>query len=199
MKRAVFLDRDSTLNEPIYFEELGILDSPLTLEQFKMIPKAAEAVKILNDLGFFISLATNQPAVAKGKVTVEALDKIHKKMNEELAKADAKIDAIYYCPHSTKGIIPELTKECDCRKPGAGLITKSAEENDLDMKNSYMIGDSWRDMAAGKAAGCITIMVGHIGSCDYCRFLQEKNAKPDHMAKDLYEAALLIKKLEESN
>jgi len=198
MKRAVFLDRDSTINEPVYFEAENIIDSPLKPEEFKLLPKAADGIKILNKLEFFVSIATNQPCIAKGKTTFELVEKIHEKMNKNLEKAGAKIDAIYYCPHSAKGIIPELSIECNCRKPGTELLTRAAKEHGLDLKNSYMIGDNWRDIEAGNTAGCTTIMVEHPMQETHGDLIVQKEMNPDHTTKDLYEAAILIKKLEEN-
>ena len=199
MKRAVFLDRDSTINEPVYILSEKVIDSPFKPEEFKLLPRAADGIKILNNLGFFISIATNQPAVAKGKITVEELDEIHKKMDEDLAKTGARIDAIYYCPHSTKGIIPELTIECNCRKPRTELLTRAATEHNLDLKNSYMVGDSWRDIEAGKTAGCTTLLVQHPMQETHGDLIVQKEMNPDHISKDLYGAALIIKKLENSS
>ena len=197
MKRAVFLDRDSTINKPIYIEAENIIDSPLKPDEFELLPKSAEGIKILNSLGFFVAVVTNQPAIAKKKTTVELVEQIHDKMKQDLALQGAKLDAIYYCPHSTKGVIPELTIDCACRKPGTAMLTKAAQENNLDLRNSYMIGDSWRDIKMGNTAGCTTIMVQHPFESTHADLIVQKECTPDHTAKDLYEASLLIKKIEE--
>ena len=199
LKRAVFLDRDSTINEPIYIEAENIIDSPLKPDEFKLLPKSADAIKLLNTLGFFVAVVTNQPAIAKNKTTVELVEQIHNKMKQDLELNGAKLDAIYYCPHSAKGVIPELTIECECRKPGTAMLTKAAQENDLDLKNSYVIGDSWRDIKMGNAAGCTTIMVQHPFESTHADLIVQEECTPDHTAKDLYGAALLIKKIEEGN
>ncbi|MFH1424484.1 MAG: HAD family hydrolase [archaeon] len=190
MKQAIFIDRDSTINEPYLNEELGIVDSPLKPNDFKLLPRAADAIKKINNSDYLAIVITNQPAIAKGRLTEEMLKKIHEKMEKELAEAaDAKLDAIYYCPHKHED-------ECECRKPKPGMIEQACKDLGIDAKQSYMIGDSWADIKAGASASCTTILIGMQGKCDVCKLLEEKNAKPDFMVKDLYESVELILKEE---
>lgn len=191
--RAVFLDRDGVINEIVYFPELGLLDSPLNPKQFKLLPNAARGIKLLNSLGLKVIIASNQPAIAKGKTTRELFEKIREKMIRELKKSGARIDAEYYCFHHPAAKYAEYRVKCRCRKPKPGLLLKAAKERGIDLSKSFLVGDSVTDIAAGKAAGCKTILIGYLKS-DLSRLIEEKNTKPNHIAPSLLEAAKIIKK-----
>ena len=158
-QKAVFLDRDGTINT-----ENGFIKKP---EDFELIDGAAEAIKIINKLGFLAIVITNQPVIARGETDFETLDLIHKKMETELGKHGAFIDDLFYCPHHPDkgfpGERPEYKADCDCRKPKPGMILQAAKKYNIDISNSYMVGDDKRDVQAGINAGCIPI------------FLSEKN------------------------
>lgn len=148
-QKAIFLDRDGTLNAMT-----GFIREP---EQFELIPGAAEAVKAINKSGYLAVVITNQPVIARGECTFEMLQAIHDKMETELGKKGAFVDAIYVCPHHTDqgfaGEIPEYKCDCNCRKPKPGLFLKAAKDFHIDLSQSYMIGDSDRDVEAGERAG----------------------------------------------
>lgn len=150
-QKAVFLDRDGTINKAN-----GFVTKP---EQFELIPGAAEAIKKINKSGYLAIVVTNQPVIARGDCTFEELQEIHNKMETELGKEGAFIDGIYFCPHHTdkgfEGERPEYKCNCDCRKPKPGLLLKAAEDFNIDISQSYMIGDGKNDIEAGKAAGCM--------------------------------------------
>ena len=154
-QKAVFLDRDGTINKYV-----GFLRSP---EEFELIDGVAETIKKLNDMGYLVIVITNQPVIARGEVTVDELNTIHNKMETLLGEKGAYVDAIYYCPHHPhkgyEGEIKELKIDCDCRKPKPGLILQAAKDFNIDLKNSWMIGDSEIDVLAGKNAGCKTALV----------------------------------------
>lgn len=154
-QRAVFLDRDGTINKYV-----GFLRKP---EDLELLPGAAEAIKKINESGYLAIVVTNQPVIARGEVTVEQLDEIHNKLETLLGQEGAYLDAFYYCPHHPDkgfpGEIPELKIDCDCRKPKPGMLLKAAEDFNIDLSQSWMIGDDERDMEAGKAAGCQTVLV----------------------------------------
>lgn len=154
-QKAIFLDRDGTINKYI-----GFLRKP---EEFELIPGVANTIKQLNDNGYLVIVITNQPVIARGEVTVEELNTIHNKMETLLGKEGAYLDAIYYCPHHPdkgyEGEIKELKIDCDCRKPKPGLILKAAKDFNIDLENSWMIGDSKSDILAGKNAGCKTALI----------------------------------------
>lgn len=140
------------------------------VDDFELIPGIAEAIKKINASGYLCIVVTNQPVIARGEVTVNELDTIHKKMETELGLKGAYIDGLYYCPHHPHkgydGEVPELKIECDCRKPKPGMLLKAAKDFNIDLSQSYMVGDSENDIKAGMAAGCKSILVNGVGS-DY--------------------------------
>ncbi|MBR5423998.1 MAG: HAD-IIIA family hydrolase [Clostridia bacterium] len=156
MQKAVFLDRDGTLNV-----KKGFITDPVQLE---LLPGAAAAVKKINEAGYLAVLATNQPVIARGECTLETLGEIHNKLETLLGDEGAYLDAIYYCPHHPDkgypGEIPELKIECGCRKPAPGLLLRAAEEMNIDLAKSYMAGDSWRDIHTAANAGCTPVFIG---------------------------------------
>ena len=159
-QRAVFLDRDGTIN--IYRDFLR------DIKDFELIPSISEAIKIINSSGYLCIVVTNQPVVARGEVTIEELERIHMKMETLLGLEGAYVDRIYYCPHHPHkgydGEVPELKRICKCRKPEPGMLLKAAEEFNIDLNSSYMIGDSESDIKAGIAAGCKSVLVNGFGS-----------------------------------
>ena len=156
-QKAVFLDRDGTINRYV-----GFLRTP---EQFELLPGAAQAIGRMNASGYLAVVVTNQPVIARGEVTPEELETIHNKMETLLGKAGVFVDAIYYCPHHPhkgyEGEIPELKIDCDCRKPKPGMLLQAAKDLNIDLSRSWMIGDSENDILAGKAAGCRTALIGN--------------------------------------
>ena len=150
-QKAVFLDRDGTLNKYV-----GFLRSA---DEFELLPGAVEAVKMINKSGYLTIVVTNQPVIARGECSWEELQKIHDKMETELGKEGAFLDGIYICPHHKdkgfEGERPEYKFDCECRKPKAGLFLKAANDFNIDLSQSIMIGDSDRDVEAGVNAGCM--------------------------------------------
>ena len=151
-QKAIFLDRDGTIN--VY---KGFLRE---LEEMELIPGAAEAIRKINKSGYLAIVITNQPVIARGEVTFEELEEIHNKMETLLGQEGAYIDDIFLCPHHPHkgytGERPEYKIECDCRKPKPGLLLQAAEKYNIDLEQSWMVGDSISDVEAGKAAGCKT-------------------------------------------
>lgn len=149
-QKAVFLDRDGTLNKYV-----GFLTKP---EQFELMPGAAEAVRMINRSGYLAIVVTNQPVIARGECSWDELRSIHEKMETELGKEGAFLDGIYVCPHhKDKGFEGERIEykyDCECRKPKAGLLLQAACDFNIDLSQSVMIGDSESDMIAGRTAGC---------------------------------------------
>jgi D-glycero-D-manno-heptose 1,7-bisphosphate phosphatase len=190
--RAIFLDRDGVINKVVYHQDIGLLDSPFTLEQFKLLPGAAKAVRLINRMGFKAVLVSNQPGVAKGHFDLDVLEKMEKKMKKALAKGDALLDEIYYCPHHPKEGKGKYKRVCNCRKPKPGLLLKAAKDMDIDLKRSYMVGDSISDIQAGEKTGCTTILIGN-HKCDLCKLLTKEKVKPDYIVSDLYNAIKLIR------
>jgi D-glycero-D-manno-heptose 1,7-bisphosphate phosphatase len=198
MNRAVFLDRDGVINEIVYFPEMGLPDSPLNPRQFKLLPGVAEAIRIFNSLGHKVIVASNQPAIAKGKMTHELFEQIRTKMRTALEKKGASIDGEYYCLHHPQAKLVEYKVNCNCRKPKPGLILKASEDFDLEPAQCYAIGDSLIDVEAGKAVGCMTFLIGN-SKCDLCRFIQKKNVKPDYIVPSLLHASKIIERMRNGN
>lgn len=173
-KQAVFLDRDGTINGDVPY-----CSSP---EEFELLPGAGEAIARLNKAGLAVVVVTNQSGVGRGYFTEETLRLIHQKMQEDLARHEARVDAIYYCPHHP-------LDGCSCRKPKPGLIFRAAEELGLDLKNSFLIGDSPADVEAGGKAGCTTVLIDPQGKTT-------KNCQADYICRNLSEGVQwIIKKL----
>lgn len=159
MKPAVFLDRDGVLNDLVPDPRSGLPESPLAPEQVVLLPGAAGAVKQLRAAGYVLVGVSNQPAAAKGIVTPATLEGVQARVLELLARDGAVLDDFEICPHHPDGVVPELARACDCRKPAPGLLLRAARKLDLDLSASWMIGDTDADVEAGAAAGCRTILV----------------------------------------
>jgi D-glycero-D-manno-heptose 1,7-bisphosphate phosphatase len=196
MYRAVFLDRDGTLNAMVYNTEFGLVDSPSTPDDFRLLPHVGEAVQKCKDMGFLTVVVSNQPGIAKGKFSPALLDAMTEKMMSELATTNAQIDAVYYCYHHPEGVVKEYQMHCDCRKPKPGLFLKAASDLNIDLGNSYLIGDGITDIQAGQAAGTKTILLYPSLRCYICEELSRRRVQPDHIASHLLQASELIYKLE---
>ena len=148
-QKAIFLDRDGTINKYVGFLR--------NIDDFELIEGVAEAIKRINQSGYLAIVVTNQPVIARGEVSWEELNEIHKKMATLLGKEGAYVDGIYICPHHPdkgfEGERPEYKIDCDCRKPKPGLLLQAAKDFNIDLSESYMIGDSHRDVEAGENAG----------------------------------------------
>ena len=155
-QKAVFLDRDGTINKYVGFLR--------DIDQFELIEGVAEAIKRINASGYLCIVVTNQPVIARGEVTVPQLEEIHNKMETLLGLEGAYIDGLYYCPHHPhkgfEGDIPELKFDCECRKPKPGMLLKAAEDFNIDLSESWMVGDGENDVKAGENAGCKTCLIG---------------------------------------
>ncbi len=155
-QKAVFLDRDGTINV-----HKGYITSASEIE---LISGVSEAINKLHSMGFLVIIATNQPVIARGECTVEALNEIHNRIETLLGEKGAFVDGIYYCPHHPdsgyENEIKELKIKCNCRKPSPGLLLKAQKDFNIDLEKSYMVGDSLRDVEAGKNAGCTPVFLG---------------------------------------
>ena len=155
-QKAVFLDRDGTINKYVGFLR--------NIDDFELLPGVSNAIKTINNSGYLAIIVTNQPVIARGEVTYEELNAIHNKMQTLLGREGAYVDAIYYCPHHPhkgyEGEIPELKIECECRKPKPGMLLEAANDFNIDLVQSWMVGDGENDIKAGKAAGCKTVLIG---------------------------------------
>jgi D-glycero-D-manno-heptose 1,7-bisphosphate phosphatase len=151
MNKAVFIDRDGTLIKDIPY------NADTSLIEF--LPNAIEALARLKRNNFLLIIISNQSGIAKGIFTIDALKEMHKVVRQTLSNFNVQLDGIYFCPHHPDGKIKEYSIECDCRKPMPGLILKAADEHNIDVGNSWMVGDILNDVEAGNAAGCRTIFL----------------------------------------
>ena len=172
MTRAVFLDRDGVINRKAPEGQYVT-----RWEDLQFLPGVAEAIALLNRVGFLVIVVSNQRCVAKGLMTAAALDAMHRQMCDALAGAGAVIDGVYYCPH-------EKQPPCRCRKPAPGMLLAAARAHQIDLTASWMIGDSEIDMEAGRHAGCKTARV--------LSTQETVNGKADIVAPSLIEAVELI-------
>ena len=168
--RAAFIDRDGTMAKDVHY-----CSCP---EDFELFPGTAEAIKLLNENGFKVIVITNQSGIARGYLTEEMLARIHEKMEGDLAREGARVDAIYYCPHHPDD-------NCDCRKPKPRLVLQAARDYDIDLEHSTVVGDFQTDIGLGKAAGCKTILLSDSPRGD-------KGVEADAVAVDLLEAVKII-------
>jgi D-glycero-D-manno-heptose 1,7-bisphosphate phosphatase len=171
MVRAVFLDRDGVINANL--ERNGKPVAPTTLAEFRILPGVIEAARRLKDGGFLLVVATNQPDVRNGITAKSAMEAMHDEI-----RARMPIDDIMICLHND-------ADHCACRKPKPGLLLEAAAKHGIDLEASYFVGDRWKDVHAGQAAGCRTVFV------DY-GYRQDQAAAPDHTVKSLAEAADII-------
>src|SRR6185295_1406385 len=145
MKRAVFIDRDGTISE-----EVGYINHT---SRFRTFPYAPAAIKQLNDSGWLAIVITNQAGVARGYFSEEMIQTVHQRMQDDLAGGGAQLDAIYYCAHHPSVGEPPYRFDCDCRKPKPGLITRAAQDFDIDVSESWMTGDRYSDIELARNAG----------------------------------------------
>lgn len=167
-QKAIFLDRDGTINRYVGFLR--------NIDDFELIDGVAEAIKAINRSGYLAIVVTNQPVIARGEVTCDELQEIHNKMETLLGLEGAYLDGVYFCPHHPhhgyEGEIPELKTECDCRKPKPGMLLQAANDFNIDLSQSWMIGDGENDVKAGIAAGCKT---GLVGDGEFGQEIRSKN------------------------
>ena len=190
---AVFLDRDGVINEIVFNEDAEQMDSPLKVSQFRLLPKVAEAIRLMKKKGYYVFVVTNQPAAAKGKTGLTDLYDINTHFINLLKKEGAEPDDVFMCVHYPRKLPMSkenfLIRECDCRKPKPGLINKALKKYNIDLSRSYMAGDSFTDVQAGIAANVRTIFIGDY-KCDACRKLC--GARPDMICEDILDAAMSL-------
>ena len=182
MNRAVFLDRDGVITqEPPHYAH--------KLSQLELISRSADAIRLLNENGFMVIIASNQAGIARGYYREEDVVLFSQAVKENLAKEGAYVDAIYYCPHHPEAKIERYRVDCNCRKPKPGMLTRAEKELNIDLKQSFVVGDKLSDIEAGKRAGCKTIMVktGH-----GVEELKSNLIKCNYVADDLYDAVKYV-------
>jgi D-glycero-D-manno-heptose 1,7-bisphosphate phosphatase len=193
-RAAVFLDRDGVLNEFVRDPESRLPDSPLRARDVRMVPGAAAAAARLAQAGFALVCVTNQPSAAKGKASVEELLDVHRRVVELLAREGVRIEASRLCWHHPEGVVPGLTQACACRKPEPGMLLDAAGALSIDLGRSWMVGDTDRDVAAGRAAGCRTVLLDYPDTADK----RSPGIAPDLHAGDLDDGVTQILSLVKS-
>ena len=192
MSAAVFFDRDGVVNELVLDPRSRLSESPLDPAQVELVPGAAEGLRRLRDAGYLLVGVSNQPAAAKGTVSLAALESVQERVLDLLRDEGIVPDRFQLCFHHPEGVVPELTRMCNCRKPAPGMLLDAAQELDLDLASCWMIGDTDGDIEAGAAAGCRTILVENPASAHK----RAGTVQPDLRAPDLATAAELLLVLE---
>ena len=159
MNKAIFFDRDGVINKLVFNPKTSEYESPHKPDDLELIPGVLEIIKNLSDRGYFIFIISNQPSFAKGKTTLEKIEKIQKELKAQIEKNGIIIKEYYYCYHHPNGIIPEYSGECECRKPKPFFIKKAESDYNLNLAESWMVGDQDSDIECGKNAGVKTIMI----------------------------------------
>jgi len=181
--KAIFLDRDDTL-----IVDPGYINNP---DQVKLLPGVVAGLREFRKLGYKLIIVSNQSGIARGMFTEPMLAKIHERLKELLAAENAYIDRIYYCPYFADGAVKKYRKDSDMRKPKPGMLLKAAEEMDINLKKSWMVGNAYHDIAAGRAAKCKTILI-QSHAARMIKGLDDPD--PDYEAINLIEAANIVKR-----
>lgn len=176
--KAIFLDRDGVINQ-----EQGYISS---WEDFHLLPDVIQALRIAKAADFKLIVVTNQSGIARGLYTEKKLYLIHSKLNQLLKLNGVEIDAFYYCPHHPQGVIETYRVNCECRKPLAGMLMQASIEHQIDLSASFLIGDSPRDIIAGRKASCVTygVKTGH--------GFPPNEEMPDYLVNNILEAVQAI-------
>ncbi len=183
MRKAVFIDRDGTLIKDVPYNANPAL---ISLENY-----AAEMLQEFKRKNFLLIIISNQSGVARGFFSEADVNKMHDVIQQKLSAFNVQLDAFYYCPHLVEGTIKEYAIDCSCRKPKPGLIFKAAKDFDINLNNSWMIGDILNDVEAGNAAGCKTILITNGNETEWILNAQRM---PDYEAKDLKHATQIVLK-----
>ena len=181
--KAIFLDRDDTL-----IEDPGFINHP---DQVKLLGGVAEALVEFGAMGYKLIIVSNQSGVARGIVTEQVLGQIHNRLKQLLAENGVHLDRIYYCPYHPDGVVPKYRKESDWRKPKPGMLVSAADELDINLSQSWMIGNSGRDIETGLRAGCKTILIDNLS---HTGRPEPSQPKPDYRAVNIKEAVNIVKK-----
>lgn len=157
-RKAVFLDRDGTLNRNVEY----LID----FEHFELIPGVEPALRLLQDLDYRLFVVSNQSGVARGYFPIGAVEELHRRIGDRLTAMGIELEEFVFCPHHPQGSVPEFTQECSCRKPKPGMLSYLQEKYGLDIGNSFMVGDMWRDAEAGVNAGATGVLLKPNGDPD---------------------------------
>lgn len=181
MNKAVFIDKDGTLIPDIPYN--------IDLELIELEENSIRGLKEIKRAGYLLIIISNQSGVARGYFAEKELERVKEKLTLLLTNQGIKLDGFYYCPHHPEGIIKEYIADCGCRKPKAGMIIKAAEDFEVDLSQSWMIGDILNDVEAGNTAGCRTILIDNGNETEW---IMNKNRQASAIVKSINEAAELI-------
>jgi histidinol-phosphate phosphatase family protein len=182
--RAIFLDKDGTLLNDVPYN----VDPALV----QLSPRAAQALRLFRRLGYALFVVSNQSGIAKGWFDEQALQSVERRVAELLSARGAALDGFYFCPHHPDGVIERYAFECNCRKPMPGLLRQAADQHDIDLKQSWMIGDILDDVEAGRRAGCRTILIDNGNETEWEISSQRT---PYLVVSNLYHAAKAVQKI----
>lgn len=190
MKKVLFLDRDGVLIELVYDKTLGIVRTPLNVQELKVTPFAIEFLYETKNLGYSTFIVSNQPDIALGRISQKTFDVFHKKIISLFNTPNISIDGYYYCFHHPFARVAQYKKNCDCRKPKPGLILRAQKEHDIDLSHSWIIGDGVNDIIAGHEAGCKTMLLTNSLESGYLSIIQKQlgSIQPTNIVKTLKEA-----------
>lgn len=188
MTAAVFLDRDGVINQGVIDDEAGAYESPYHADDVVLEDRAVEGLRVLEGLGVPLIVASNQPAAAKGRVSLAELWEVHERVVGLLGDEGVTLDDWRYCFHHPQGKVPQLSGPCPCRKPLPGLLRAAAERHGIDLGRSWMIGDTDYDVGAGRAAGTRTVLVENPRSAHK----RSGEAGESFLAPDLTAAASIV-------
>lgn len=180
MHRAIFVDRDGTLIEDQRYN--------FQPDSLQLLPGVPSGLRVLREAGYKLVVITNQSGVARGLFDEDRVQEVHARLARILAEEGVFIDAFYYCPHYEKGLVPEYSIDCDCRKPKPGMILRAARELLVDLAESWVIGDIYDDVEAGQRAGCKTVLIDG----DSTEAPKGNRAAPTYIARDFLQAVTLI-------
>lgn len=181
MNKAVFIDRDGTLIKDVPYNTDAAL--------IEFLPQAIESLLMLKKNNFLLIVVSNQSGIAKGFFTMDELKTMNKAFRQILSYYNVELDAVYYCPHHPEGKIENYSIECNCRKPKPGLILKAASEYDIDLSNSWMVGDILNDVEAGNSAGCKTILLDNGNETEW---IMNEKREPAFTVKDWNDIMITI-------
>jgi D-glycero-D-manno-heptose 1,7-bisphosphate phosphatase len=182
VNKAIFLDKDGTLIEDVPYN--------VNPDLIVLKPNALEGLKAMQDAGFELIVISNQAGVARGYFQESALPGVWNKLSLLVAEAGIRFKAFYYCPNHPEGTVAPYNISCNFRKPKPGMLLQAAEEHQVDLSQSWMIGDILHDVEAGKRAGCRSILVDNGGETEWVK--DNPYREPDYIVQDLKEAAALI-------
>lgn len=197
MKRAVFVDRDGTLNRMVYDETHGLLDSPRRPDQVALMPGAGHFLKEIRLAGYLAVVVSNQPGLSKGTLTPDQLDAVHRKLAELLLGEGGAWDDLYFAGYHPEGDPQSLSlyrEKSHYRKPEPGMLRAAAQEHHIDLAQSWMVGDGIVDVQAGRAAGCRTILLTRLKLEQVEQFHEMEKAYPHFIAANLGEALTIIQR-----